>query len=90
MGAENVGTNRSGNGLKNAGQETDGPNEPCYVEVSRRKNAALHVGATRLVSCDNATFSVSCSNTCHHRSNGDCLESKRENSQVCSVQYCVQ
>ena len=38
------------------------------------------------------------SNTCntsfpsnrHHRSNGDCLEGKRENYQVCSVQYCVQ
>jgi len=28
--------------------------------------------------------------TRHHRSNGDCLEGKRENYQVCSVQYCVQ
>ena len=26
----------------------------------------------------------------HHRSNGDCLEGKRESYQVCSVQYCVQ
>jgi len=26
----------------------------------------------------------------HHRNNGDCLEGKRENYQVCSVQYCVQ
>jgi len=26
----------------------------------------------------------------HHRSNDDCLEGKRENYQVCSVQYCVQ
>ena len=26
----------------------------------------------------------------HHRSNGDCLEGKRENYQVCSVQHCVQ
>ena len=26
----------------------------------------------------------------HRRSNGDCLESKREHYQVCSVQYCVQ
>jgi len=26
----------------------------------------------------------------HHRSNGDCLEGKRENYHVCSVQYCVQ
>jgi len=26
----------------------------------------------------------------HHRSNGDCLQCKRENYQVCSVQYCVQ
>jgi len=26
----------------------------------------------------------------HHLSNGDCLEGKRENYQVCSVQYCVQ
>jgi len=26
----------------------------------------------------------------HHRSDGDCLEGKRENYQVCSVQYCVQ
>ena len=26
----------------------------------------------------------------HHQSNGDCLEGKRENHQVCSVQYCVQ
>jgi len=26
----------------------------------------------------------------HHRSNGDCLEGKRENYEVCSVQYCVQ
>ena len=26
----------------------------------------------------------------HHRSNGDCLEGKRENYPVCSVQYCVQ
>ena len=26
----------------------------------------------------------------HHRSNGDCLEGKRENYQVCSVQYYVQ
>ena len=25
-----------------------------------------------------------------HRSNVDCLEGKRENYQVCSVQYCVQ
>jgi len=26
----------------------------------------------------------------HHRCNGDCLEGKRENYQVCFVQYCVQ
>jgi len=26
----------------------------------------------------------------HHRSNGDCLQAKRENYQVCSVKYCVQ
>jgi len=26
----------------------------------------------------------------HHRSNGDCLEGKSKNYQVCSVQYCVQ
>ena len=26
----------------------------------------------------------------HHRSSGDCLEGRRENCQVCSVQYCVQ
>ena len=26
----------------------------------------------------------------HHRSSGDCLDGKRENYQVCSVQYCVQ
>jgi len=26
----------------------------------------------------------------HHRSNDDCLEGKRENYQVCSVQYCAQ
>ena len=26
----------------------------------------------------------------HHQSNGNCLEGKRENYQVCSVQYCVQ
>jgi len=26
----------------------------------------------------------------HHRSNDDCLEGKRENYQVSSVQYCVQ
>jgi len=26
----------------------------------------------------------------HNRNNGDCLEGKRENYQVCSVQYCVQ
>ena len=26
----------------------------------------------------------------HHRSNGDCLEGKRKNYQVCSVQYCAQ
>jgi len=26
----------------------------------------------------------------HHRSNGDCLEGKRQNYQVCSVQYSVQ
>ena len=26
----------------------------------------------------------------HHRSNGDCLEGKGENYQVCYVQYCVQ
>jgi len=26
----------------------------------------------------------------HHWSNGDCLEGKREDYQVCSVQYCVQ
>ena len=26
----------------------------------------------------------------HHWSNGDCLEGKRENYQVCSVQYCAQ
>ena len=26
----------------------------------------------------------------HHQSNGVCLEGKRENYQVCSVQYCVQ
>ena len=26
----------------------------------------------------------------HHRSNGDCLEGKRENYQVCSIQYCMQ
>ena len=26
----------------------------------------------------------------HRQNNGDCLEGKRENYQVCSVQYCVQ
>ena len=26
----------------------------------------------------------------HHQNSGDCLEGKRENYQVCSVQYCVQ
>jgi len=26
----------------------------------------------------------------YHQSCGDCLEGKRENYQVCSVQYCVQ
>jgi len=26
----------------------------------------------------------------HHRRKGDCLEGKRENYQMCSVQYCVQ
>jgi len=26
----------------------------------------------------------------HHQSSDDCLEGKRENYQVCSVQYCVQ
>ena len=26
----------------------------------------------------------------HRRSNGDCLEGKRENYHVCSLQYCVQ
>jgi len=26
----------------------------------------------------------------HHRNNSDCLEGKRENYQVCSVQYCAQ
>jgi len=26
----------------------------------------------------------------HHRSNDDCLEGKRKNYEVCSVQYCVQ
>jgi len=26
----------------------------------------------------------------HHRCNGECLEGKRENYRVCSVQYCVQ
>jgi len=26
----------------------------------------------------------------HHRNNGDCLEGKEGNYQVCSVQYCVQ
>ena len=26
----------------------------------------------------------------HHRNSGNCLEGKRENYQVCSVQYCVQ
>jgi len=26
----------------------------------------------------------------HHRSNGDCLEGKKENYQICSVQYCAQ
>jgi len=26
----------------------------------------------------------------HHQSNGDCMEGKRENYQVCSVQYCAQ
>jgi len=26
----------------------------------------------------------------HHQSDGDCLEGKTENYQVCSVQYCVQ
>jgi len=26
----------------------------------------------------------------HYRSNGDCLEGKRENYQICFVQYCVQ
>jgi len=31
-----------------------------------------------------------CPSNKHHRSNDDCLEVKRENYQVCSVQYCVQ
>jgi len=35
-------------------------------------------------------FSSSLPSNRHNRSNGDFLESKRENYQVCSVQYCVQ
>ena len=35
-------------------------------------------------------ISVSPPSNRHHRSNGDCLEGKRENYQVCSVQHCVQ
>ena len=66
-----------------------------------RKNVAKVVDAAMLSGCcligDHAVdsfFLFQClpplpSNR-HHRSSGDCLEDKRENYQVCSVQYCVQ
>ena len=44
----------------------------------------------RLVFCLVQSLSRLLPSNRHHRSNGDCLEGKRENYQVCSVQYCVQ
>jgi len=47
-----------------------------------------------IVSNTDGTYTVvadtSASVNRHHGSSGDCLEGKRENYQVCSVQYCVQ
>jgi len=43
--------------------------------------------------CEVATMvqgSISLPSNRHHWSNSDCLEGKRKNYQVCSVQYCVQ
>ena len=62
----------------------------CGGVVTRTRNVSEYmlVLALCLVSICIQAYPVTSNR--HHRSSGDCLEGKRENYQVCSVQYCVQ
>jgi len=71
---------------------------PCWLHglVSSRPAAWFSTKAVRsrplfaFVTLQPATRVDPLPSNTHHRSNGDCLEGKRENYQVCSVQYCSQ
>jgi len=73
-------------------QQSDGPlMSDSRVESSKPKK--VHAAACFIVSLGEPAYLHSLRplpSSRHHRSNGDCLEGKRENYQVCSVQYCVQ
>jgi len=62
----------------------------CRVVSSQLRHAStIGKQLVKLVIYMSAQYAPLPSNR-HHRSNGDCLEGKRENYQVCSLQYCVQ
>jgi len=67
---------------------------PCGLTLSPRFHPGLSAQYRLFQPCSENVFVRSIpppfpSNR-HHWNNGDCLEGKRENYQVCSVQYCVQ
>ena len=51
---------------------------------------SVTLGRTYLSVGESQSWAYPLPSSRHHRSNGDCLEGKRENYQVCFVQYCVQ
>jgi len=71
--------------------EEEGPRGNPPDAVSAGKNGRLmEVVVVGLVITDWPPNPLTLPSNRHHRSNGECLEGKRENYQVCSVQYCVQ
>jgi len=73
---------------------TPGLLEPYIVHFPNYTKGELCVcNKRRLVVCfmfELVTETLPLPSNRHHRGNGDCLEGKRENYQVCSEQFCVQ
>jgi len=64
------------------------PSANCIMNINARSTQTLQHMDTR---CHSTRLQLSpLPSNRHHWSNDDCLEGKRENYQVCSVQYCVQ
>jgi len=76
-----------------ASQSRSSARSSCTRSVSR-SNTWTHPSSTRRQQQHDAVptshTALTLPSNRHHRSNGDCLEGKRENYQVCSVQYCAQ